>query len=130
MKLIRLLICIGTLILLFYSCSETNSITGCLEDNNSTIVRIEKDGLIFRDNKSGTWKLIDNDRLVIEWDDGTSNTHTIVKNNSDLIIIRYNGLIEFTWKKTECNLIKGKNNINSQKNKKEIIEIGVIDVVF
>lgn len=84
------------------SCSNSNKLLGCWEDNHSAIITLQEDGTLIRNSNKGNWKLIDNDRLNFIWSDGRNETHTIVKLNNNLMVIKYNGLLEFTWNKVKC----------------------------
>jgi hypothetical protein len=87
---------------IFNSCSNSNDVAGCWKDQHSQTIILKEDGTLNRGSYGGTWKLIDNDRLNFTWSDGTTDTHTIVKINSKLMVIKYNGFLEFTWNKVNC----------------------------
>lgn len=113
------------LILLFTlnSCSKLNDVIGCWKDQHSETISINEDGTLSRGSSSGNWRLIGNDRLNFSWSDGTTDTHTIVKINSKLMVIKYNGLLEFTWEKTKCEDFAETTSDSSSKYHKQSVEI-------
>ncbi|MCO5231955.1 MAG: hypothetical protein M9958_12465 [Chitinophagales bacterium] len=103
MKLLINQIILLILVFIFNSCSKSNNIVGCWKDQHSQTIIMKDDGTLTRASHEGTWKLIDNDRLNFMWSDGSTDTHTIVKINNNLMVIKYNGFLEFTWYKEDCN---------------------------
>jgi hypothetical protein len=81
------------------SYSPKNSIIGKWKHNSWTFT-INVDGSCMKTDDTlleGKWKLIDNQKLIFMWNNGNTDTHTILKMQEDLIIIKYNGVLEYTW---------------------------------
>lgn len=111
------------LLFIFNSCSKLNDVAGCWKDQHSETIIINEDGTLSRGSSLGTWRLIDNDRLNFVWSDGRTDTHTIVKINSKLMVIKYNGLLEYTWEKTKCEDFAETTSNAYSKYQKQSVEI-------
>lgn len=79
------------------------SIVGSWKANSTVIYLFAGNGTCIKRTTTevlhmGKWELLD-DRIIITWDDAESETHTIVKLKEDVMIIKFNGLIEYTWTK-------------------------------
>jgi len=86
-----LILCLAFIPLVSYGESSAN-IVGCWEYNNATL-NISSDGSVkYRSSpeaevRIGKWQLLD-DRLILRWSDGDSDTYTIIKQTSNLMIIK------------------------------------------
>jgi hypothetical protein len=105
--LITTLACVG-----FTSCSSPPNVTGCWRDQHSQLVSLKEDGSLSLDGVNGkfrgSWQLVGNDRLHFELAGLSSDTHTIVQVTPQLMIIKYNGVLEYTWKRDVCPAAAGK----------------------
>ena len=81
-----------------------NRLVGCWKHQKKTIIKLNEDGTLITNSThgNGTWRLIGDDRLNFIYSDGTSHTHTIVALEDDLMIIKFNGILEFTWPRVQC----------------------------
>ena len=96
------LILLFSVFIILSSCSNTKKqITGCWLDDGEIII-LKKDGKLIKGSESGTWQLVGEDRLNFIWSNGENDTHTIVTLSNKLMIIKYNGFLEFTWNKVDC----------------------------
>jgi hypothetical protein len=107
-KVFCLILCLGFISIVSYGQSSASSlnIVGCWV-NQWVTLNIRSDGSVKCGDNIGKWQLLD-DRLILRWDDGKSDTHTIIKQTSNLMIIKYNGLQEVTYDRTECKLLEYK----------------------
>lgn len=102
-----ILLLVVSLTLFATSCSESNNIVGCWKNHHSDIYNFSEDGSLSVGMRTGSWQLID-DRLILtvnglnDSDEAKTSTNTIVKLTSETMIIKYNGVLEFTWSKVDC----------------------------
>lgn len=81
-----------------------NRLVGCWEHDGKIIATLNDDGTLITNSTegNGTWRLISDDRLKFNYSNGTIQTHTIVVLENDLMIIKFNGMLEFTWPRVKC----------------------------
>lgn len=81
-----------------------NRLVGCWKHDGKIILTLNEDGTLITNSTKGdgTWRLIGDDRLIFNYSDGESDTHTIVALEDDLMIIKFNGILEFTWPRVKC----------------------------
>lgn len=81
-----------------------NRLVGCWKHEGKIIMTLNEDGTLITNSTkgNGTWRLIGDDRLILNYSDGLSETHTIVALEDDLMIIKFNGMLEFTWPRVKC----------------------------
>jgi hypothetical protein len=81
-----------------------NRLVGCWKHEDKIIMTLKEDGTLITNSTdgNGTWRLIGDNRLIFNYSDGNSDTHTIVALEDDLMIIKFNGILEFTWPRVKC----------------------------
>lgn len=119
MKLLFKITSLLFLIFALNSCSKSNKggnqetqpiqttkdrLVGCWKHDGKTIMTLKDDGTLITNSTdgNGTWRLIGNERLNFNFSNGMNDTHTIVALEDDLMIIKFNGMLEFTWPRIKC----------------------------
>lgn len=105
---ITTLVCVGGLA----SCSSPPNVAGCWRDHHSQLISLEGDGILSLDGVNGKfrgkWRLVGKDRLNFEFVGLSSDTHTVVQVTPQFMIIKYNGFLEYTWKRDVCPTAEGR----------------------
>ena len=102
-KVFCLILCLGFISLV--SCSKSSAnVVGCWEESGRIMTINSDSSAKYREGtfiQEGKWQLLD-DKLILKWNDGDTDTVTIIKQTSSLMIVKWNGFLEYTYVKTEC----------------------------